>query len=428
MTDFILDKIEYPAVGESLYQATLSNQLRLFLLPKKGFKENYVNLTVRFGSIDTTFTENQTRSVLPYGVAHFLEHKIFAAEDGTDFLQKFSQLGADSNAFTSFTQTSYVFSTTDHLIENLTLLVEMISSLHLDSESVAKEKKIVEQERQSYQDDPDDRLFVETLAHLYPETPLAEEIVGSESSIQEITIEDLEKAFTSFYHPSRLGLFVVGDFDVEEVAQKVSEEFDKENFTEVSSSCQDLSFAPVRSAQSMRMEVASPKLAVGLRGKDEIFSHEILRYKTAIKLLTSMLFGWTSKRFQSWYEEGKIDQSFSIDLEVEEAFHFLILTLDTNEPFQMSRQLRLALQNFAEDKDVNEDHLDIVKSELFGRTIEAFDDLSFVATEFRLHQEGENLFDLPKILQDLSLDDVLDYGKRFIGQCDMIDFTIFPKN
>ncbi len=43
----------------------------------------------------------------------------------------FTRLGADSNAFTSFTKTSYLFSTIDHLLESLDLLDELVGDVHL---------------------------------------------------------------------------------------------------------------------------------------------------------------------------------------------------------------------------------------------------------------------------------------------------------
>ena len=48
---------------------------------------------------------------VPDGIAHFLEHKLFEKEDG-DVFQQFSKQGASANAFTSFTRTAYLFSST----------------------------------------------------------------------------------------------------------------------------------------------------------------------------------------------------------------------------------------------------------------------------------------------------------------------------
>ena len=127
----------------------------------------------------------------------------------------FTRLGADSNAFTSFTKTSYLFSTIDHLLENLDLLDELVGDVHFTEESVLREQDIIQQEREMYQDDPDSCLFFSTLANLYPGTPLATDIVGSEESISQIRLTNLQENFTRFYKPVNMSLFLVGNFDVE---------------------------------------------------------------------------------------------------------------------------------------------------------------------------------------------------------------------
>ena len=79
-----------------------------------------------------------------------------------------------------------------------------------------------------------------------------------------------------------------------------------------------------------------------------------------MKLLFDMMFGWTSKRYQKMYENGKIDASLTLEVEVEERFHFVMLTMDTQEPVALSHQIRTAIKEFAQDMDVTEEHLDFV--------------------------------------------------------------------
>ena len=54
-----------------------------------------------------------------------------------------------------------------------------------------------------------------TLANLYPETPLAADIVGTKMSIQDISVSDLEENFSLFYTPVNTNIFLVGNFDLE---------------------------------------------------------------------------------------------------------------------------------------------------------------------------------------------------------------------
>ena len=426
MTKVVFEEKYYPAVKEMVYRTRLSNGLTVALLPKKEFKEVYGSVTVQFGSVDTLVTEvDGYVKEYPAGIAHFLEHKLFEREDASDLMSAFTSLGADSNAFTSFTKTNYLFSATDHFLENLDLLDELVTSAQFTEDSILREQDIIQQEREMYQDDPDSCLFFSTLANLYPGTPLATDIVGSEESISQINLTNLQENFTRFYKPVNMSLFFVGNFDVERVQDYFeSKELKDLDVQEVVR--EKLVLQDVKQTDSMRMEVSSPKLAIGIRGKQEVAEADCYRYHILLKLLFAMMFGWTSDRFQKLYESGKIDASLSLEIEVTSRFHFVMLTMDTKEPVALSHQFRKAIRNFAKDLDITEDHLDTIKREMFGEFFSSMNSLEFIATQYDAFENGETIFDLPKILQEITLEDVLDAGHHLIDDGDIVDFTIFP--
>jgi peptidase len=428
MSSTRLEKKEYPAVGESVYQTTLQNGLKLYLIPKDDFNETYAMISTKFGSVDTYFTigPSKDKKEYPAGIAHFLEHKLFEDKDGKDYLQHFVRLGSESNAFTSFTQTSYLFSTTSNVSENLRLLLEMIQTLHLSEGSLEKERLIIQQEIEMYQDNPDYQLFFRALANLYPNTPLSQDIAGSVPSLSKIEKSSLQENFDLFYQPSNMNLVVVGKFDLDDIV-KVFKGFESVTSSNSLPNISPVILHPVIQNETSRMEVASPKLAIGIRGRNLVPSPFQYRYKIIIKLLFAMMFGWTSTRFQSLYEVGKIDNSLTLEVEVESSFHFVMLTMDTIEPVSISHQFRTAIKNFEKDPDVTQEHLDTIKSEMFGDFLHGLNSLEYIATQFNPLKSGENLFDLPKILQSISLQDVVKIGREFVNSCDMTDFIIFPK-
>ena len=426
MTKVVFEEKYYPAVKEMVYRTRLANGLTVALLPKKEFKEVYGSVTVQFGSVDMLVTEvDGDVKEYPEGIAHFLEHKLFEREDASDLMSAFTSLGADSNAFTSFTKTSYLFSATDHFLDNLDLIDELVTSAHFTEDSILREQDIIQQEREMYQDDPDSCLFFSTLANLYPGTPLATDIVGSEESISQINLTNLQENFTRFYKPVNMSLFLVGNFDLE----RVQDYFESKKLKDLD--VQDVArekfvLQAVKQTDSMRMEVSSPKLAIGIRGKQDVAEDDCYRHHILLKLLFTMMFGWTSDRFQKLYESGKIDASLSLEVEVTSRFHFIMLTMDTKEPVALSHQFKKAIRNFTKDLDITEDHLDIIKREMFGEFFSSMNSLEFIATQYDAFGQGETIFDLPKILQEITLEDVLDAGHHLIDDGDIVDFTIFP--
>ena len=425
MTRVTFQEKYYPAVKETLYQAKLENGLTVSLLPKNDFNEVYGVVTVYVGSVDIEFTARDSKKkTYPKGIAHFLEHKLFERENSEDIMAAFTKLGADSNAFTSFTNTSYLFSTSDNVADCLDLLDELVTSFNITEESVEREKDIIQQEREMYQDDPDSCLFFKTLANLYPETPLASDIVGTEDSIEDISLEDLRDNFDEFYTPVNSQIFLVGNFDLELIQNYFSQKDVGDCI--VPNPKEPIALHPVKKVESIRMDVASPKLAIGVRTNSDMGHQDCYRYSVLLRALFTMMFGWTSKRFQSLYETGKLDSSLSLEVEINRRFNFLMLTMDTKEPVAISHQFRKAIKNFATDSDVSEEHLDLIKSEIYGEFIHNMNSLEFIATQYQSHIEESTLFDLPKIIQEMTLDDVLEVGHHFIDNSEIVEFTIFP--
>src|SRR5690554_3488682 len=107
-------------LGEHLYNKKMSDGLSVYVLPKLNFNKVFAMYSTRYGSIDNEFVvpDTKERIKVPEGVAHFLEHKMFEMDYGNVF-DKFAKMGTSVNAFTNYTNTTYLFSTTSNFKENL---------------------------------------------------------------------------------------------------------------------------------------------------------------------------------------------------------------------------------------------------------------------------------------------------------------------
>ena len=208
--------ISYPQLAESLYTHTLPNGLRIRVVPKKDFARKYAFLAVDFGSIDTKFTLDGKDYLVPDGIAHYLEHKMFDLPD-MDANGRFAELGAAVNAFTSYAMTAYHFSCTENFSEALALLLRMVTTPYFTDESVEKERGIIEQEICMYDDSPESRVYEDLFGILCPGHPARVPISGSVESISHITPQMLYDCHKAFYSPANMILSVAGDVDPEEV-------------------------------------------------------------------------------------------------------------------------------------------------------------------------------------------------------------------
>src|SRR5699024_1790314 len=156
-----MEKINYEHISESLYKKELSNGLTVFLLPKRQMTKSFALFMTNYGSMHNTFTPiNEEEEVtVPDGIAHFLEHKLFEKED-RDIFNDFMAQGASPNAYTSFSKTAYLFSTTENVNENVTTLLDFVQEPYFSDQSVEKEKGIIAQEIKMYDDEPGWRSFM----------------------------------------------------------------------------------------------------------------------------------------------------------------------------------------------------------------------------------------------------------------------------
>ena len=384
----LVEKV-FPEIGETLYTAVLENELKVFLIPKTDFQESCGMLVVNFGSLDNKFTLDKSEKCYEKGIAHFLEHKLFELEDGQDVSELFTNAGANSNAFTTFDKTCFYFSTVDHLNENLDLLQHFVADTAFTDESIEREKSIIGQEIDMYQDDADYRLYQGILENLYPKTALAQDIAGTQES--------------------------------QKGKNKTAHHLER----------QELAYESVVPKASVQMEVTQPKLAIGLRGSALSEGESTLRQELALRLFFAMILGWTSRRYQELYESGQIDDSFDFEIEVYQNFQFLIISLDTSVPIAMATNLRQYLSKVAMSsdlEDLSEEHFEIVKKELYGDFFKSLDSIDNLSAQFINHLADEETYlSVPKLLKTLSFEEVLKRGNDFLIQSDATEFTILPK-
>ena len=227
-----MEKIYFETLKETLYHEKMANGLQVYLLPKMGFEKTYGLFSTKFGAIDTTFIPLNKDEMIKVedGIAHFLEHKMFDMSDG-DASEKFAKLGASTNAFTSSSRTAYLFSTTSNEYACIELLLDFVQKLEITPESVEKEKGIIGQEIKMYDDDPDWQVYFGSIQNLYQQHPVAVDIAGTVETVNRTDKDMLELCYNTFYHPSNMMIFVVGNIDPDKAMATIKENQDKKNFS-----------------------------------------------------------------------------------------------------------------------------------------------------------------------------------------------------
>ena len=428
-----MKKKDYEQLNETIYTETLPNGLSVTLLPKNEFHKTYGLFTTKYGSIDNQFVprDGDQLTRVPDGIAHFLEHKMFEKEDG-DVFNVFGKYGASANAFTSFTQTSYLFSSTTNVDENMETLLNFVQEPYFTKETVDKEKGIIAQEIQMYEDEPDWRLFFGILGNLYPNHPLHIDIAGTVDSIMEITAELLHESYNTFYHPSNMNLFVVGKMDPAEMMDLIKGNQAKKQFTkvtEIERYFPEEAVADIKSFDSIKMAVKRPKSIIGVKGVGQVpKGKEALIYKTTMDLLLALLVGPTSDNYLRLYDSGIIDDSFSYDFSLERTFHFADIGGDTKDPEPFSKVITEILLTAKMSPELNQSHLVLVKKRMIGQVLQSLNSLEYIANQYSQQNYGEaTLFDLVPIIESITLEQIKHLAEEFMHESHMSAFHILPK-
>lgn len=306
----------HPRSGERYYSKTHKSGLPLYVWPKAGYATTYAVFATRYGSIDSAFVEAGAAepTVLPDGIAHYLEHKLFENEE-CDAFERYAQTGANANAYTSYDKTAYLFSCTENAAESLEILLDFVQDPYFTEQTVEKERGIIGQEIRMCEDSPGRRVFCNLARALYCEHPVRIDIAGTVESIAKITPELLYACYRNFYNLHNMVLAVAGALTCEEV-DAVADKLLKPCPAGVPTR------APVTEPKTVaaprieeRMPVSTPLFYLGYKVPVDASAglfEESPRELAAAAVLERLLGGKANPLYAELMEQGLINPSFEV--------------------------------------------------------------------------------------------------------------------
>jgi predicted Zn-dependent peptidase len=422
----------YGQLGETIFQETLDNGLQVYVLPKPDFKQAFATFSTKYGSIDREFVipgEDQP-TVVPDGIAHFLEHKMFEREDG-DVFNLYAKYGASANAFTSFDITTYLFSATDHIMENIEILLNMCQETYLTDENVEKEKGIIGQEIRMYDDNPEWRSYFGVLQGLFKNHPIKIDIAGTIESISQITKEMLTTCFQTFYHPSNMAFFIVGPVKPEEVIEKIRENQAKKTFTRQMEIKRFFPEEPPTAANprvETHLSVSIPRCLFGYKEVNPgVSGRSLLEREMVTAVVFDCLFSRSAELFNLLYNEGLIDRSFSWEYEVTPTYGFSVIGGNTKDPDRLMQTIRDSIEK-TKQRGITEEDFQRSRKKMIGKFLEGLDSPRYIARNFTSYRfKGVDFFDTLPILQEMTLDMVNDRLRNYFVQDTQAVSIVWPK-
>lgn len=385
--------------------------LDIYIFPKD-MTATYALFGTKYGSIHNQFRtgENGEWLTVPDGIAHFLEHKLFTCEDGSDAFERFSDYGADANAYTSFNKTCYLFSCTDRFEDSFAELIEFVTHPYFTPESVASEIGIIGEEIRMYDDNPSDRCYYGMLEGMYVNHSIRRNICGSAQSIAQITSDLLYRCYRTFYRLSNMALVVCGNVADEMVlriadqhlpntADEICVQYPNENEQE-----------PPHVAESyreQRMQVSKPIFNIGFKDTDiPKDGHARQRKDAAMAILNEMLFSRAGTLYNRLIEKDMISPSLSYGYSISESVAYNSLAGEADDPRAVLEEIRTYLQSLTV-KDLSYEDFSRGKRVMYAEFVKSFDSTDSIANNlFSFICEDSELFSYTEILEQVTYEEV----------------------
>lgn len=387
---------------ETIFNTTLENGLSVIIVHKPEFRNHVALLGTNFGAKQLHQIVNGNDVVFNSGVAHFLEHKLFEKQD-EDILSTFTNMGASANAFTSYNETVYYFSTTQQLELPLNTLLDFVMDLSVTEQGVTKEKGIIIEELKMYQEMPLFRLSMEVLESLFVHHPLKHDIAGTVESVNAITKEELEQAYFTNYHPSQLVLSIVSPTTPEkivEIIQKNQKEKGSTNQLEVINPKIDEPQEVARPFHKILMNVNNPKIALAYK-QSLPFKDQLEAYKANVmmQMILDLNFSKLNPDYQSWIDANLINDLFVYQSDFGLDYGYFEFIAET----QLINEFKSFISDKLENLEILPEKLLQLKKRYLGENISDLSDFeSFAINNFRAHFVGSNPFELIELIESIT--------------------------
>ena len=374
--------IENMQVKEKLYIEKLENGLTIMIIPKTGIRKKYVMWATHYGSIDNKFIIPGEKEVteVPDGIAHYLEHKMFEQENGKNSLDRLTELGVNANAYTTTNYTTYLFEATDNFYEALDELMDYVQHPYFTDENVEKERGIISQEINMYDDEPNWVVYMNALKCMYKVNPIRIDIAGTVESIQDIDKEVLYKCYNTFYNPSNMVMCFCGDFEVKKLIEEIKKRLiEKPHQGEIKRIYEEEPEEIADKRIEKQMEVSMPLFVIGI--KDILEKENIVKKHIAIEIILNLLIGKSSNSYKKLYEKELLMEEPYLEYEIGENNAHVAITGISKNPDKVLEKLLQEI-SIIKERGLNEEDIRRVKNMLYGNLVKEFNSVSQISRMF----------------------------------------------
>lgn len=398
-----------PQTGDKCIYVKHSSGLDIYICEMEGFSSVEALFGTKYGSINTMFKMNDDKeyTVVPEGIAHFLEHKLFENED-CDVFELYAKTGANGNAYTSFDRTCYLFSCSKNYQESLKILLDFVQKPYFTKASVDKEQGIIGQEIQMTNDNPEWRVFFNMLRCMYHNHPVKIDIAGTIESIAQIDADLLYKCYNTFYNLNNMVLSIAGNINADEVLA-ICDEYLKP--------CEDKGLETVFLEEPDSIvqpeiyetqPVGTPIFHIGYKCIP-CDGQERLTKNIALSIASALITDASSDMYQKLLKEEIINSSFSSEIFCGDGYFSVIFAGESNSPEKVRDSITAEIKRISEN-GIEEKVFQRIKKSMYGALIRQLNNVEAVASMMiGAYMANVSPYDIIDTVSGMKSDTVLEY-------------------
>ncbi|MDR1735096.1 MAG: insulinase family protein [Oscillospiraceae bacterium] len=406
MSETIREIIRDEKLGEEYFRMKHPSGLEILVFPMPDKVGTYALFTTNYGSIDTAIVKpDGTSYEIPEGTAHFLEHKMFEMEDGSDAFELFTKTGANCNAWTSLDYTSYMFAGAGHTKENLESLLEYVTHPYFSEKTVQKEQGIIGQEIRMRLDQPGSTVFWNLMSALYKKHPVGIEIAGTEESIFRITAEILYDCVENFYTLHNMALVVTGNADPDEVLAVCNAKLEVKPGTSAKRCDWEDTDAPTDSVIRVQKPMELPLFELGFK---EAFEGSAPTYRDMLilELIMDAVAGECSPLYESLMNDGLVNSIYT-EAEWGNGYAVAIYGAESKQPEVAASRICAEIER-VKAQGLSPETFERSRRRFYAMEVRRFNEDDAVASALTsCFINGHGLFDRINVLRSLTLEDIV---------------------
>lgn len=408
-----LEEIDLP-FDTKAYLYKLSNGQKVAIIPNEG--QTVVKTYVNTGSM------NEPDNVR--GISHYIEHNLFNGSDGLEageFFKKTDEIGASTNASTSFAETNYFIKSyllnDGDLEKKIKIHASMLESPKFAIDMLEKEKGIVNSEINMISSNPENIGFNRTIKNLFNINSKSSDLIaGTTDNITNLTKQDVVDYFNKNYYPANMVTVISGDVKPDETMKLVAK-----YFTSTKAPQNNRHFEVLKPIETpVREDIISDKavstfVSMGFAGpennntKDRILLLaflELLLTSPAITQYTNPL------NIKVFANDEKISTQYN-------APRAIVLSANTNEE-NSEKLLKILYQQITNRQNINltDDEMQIIKKRMLKYLSDNFEyseNMNNLVGEALLENNIESIKDYEKIINNLTAEDFKNIARKYFN-------------